>query len=122
MSRLATTITMLVMSIAKQENSRRSLPEKSILATSLFLPAQRLCCHSEASHFVRCPTHEASRIISRLCLCSADAGFLQRARLCRVRRAERSSAVASVVGPLAARAQQAMLPLHQRRRREEAAA
>jgi hypothetical protein len=43
MSRLATTITMLVMSTAKQENSRRSLTRKRILAPSLCLPVQRPC-------------------------------------------------------------------------------
>jgi hypothetical protein len=43
MSRLATTITMLVMSTAKQENSTRSLTRKRILAPSLCLPVQRPC-------------------------------------------------------------------------------
>src|SRR5262245_8358899 len=65
MSRLATTITMLVTSTAKQENSRRSLARKRILSPPLCLPVQRPSWHSEPLPSVCYPTQERSRNISR---------------------------------------------------------
>ena len=63
-SRLATTITMLVMSKAKQENSRRSLTRTRILAHPLCLP---LC-----SVHVDTPRHCPSFVISRACFPTAS--------------------------------------------------
>src|SRR5215510_14818892 len=64
LSRLAIAITIPVTHVVKQKNSRRSPTSVGISRLALYLPCACPSCHSKGLAFVRCPTHEISRIVS----------------------------------------------------------